>query len=335
MRTALILMEDANFLNRIKLILRDETVKYHYAGTVDEAVEIMDNAEIAVAMIKYESTVLSGVELIEMIYAKNPNTQIILMFNEEHTTEALMAHNSYRMSKMICQEIFSINDLPLLIEESLAIYNKSEEIRQIEIEIRKKEDKYKKTMREMSELLNDRALSYKNIEEQLRLFIKLFRACEGENLNENEQGVLDEYISFVISDYTKINLLRDPVCESFFSDLESSYSDTDNKRYYKVNVKCDPVIDNDIFCKMAFIAEVIAYYFTTLYESYRGKVDITEEASYYVLNVIYEANVKHDFKNLASKLVKVNKMIAAAYSDKASYGQNEHIIQYKIYFKKN
>ena len=84
MRSLLTLISDDSLLNRIKLMLHDNTIKYYFASSGEEAANIASANEIAAVILDYINPVMTGPEICEMILSYNPDTQFIMFFDEKY-----------------------------------------------------------------------------------------------------------------------------------------------------------------------------------------------------------------------------------------------------------
>lgn len=336
MRTVLFAIEDSSLLNRIKVILHDQSAQFFFAGTGDEAVALAEKNEIAVAMVSLSMPVMDGAELVEFFLDKNPRTQILMLFGEEDTERVVKLHNQHHLCRILCRDILALDEIPKNIEDALFCYNKDSELKKIELSYREKEEKYKKTMFEMSALLNDRMESYQEV---IRLF-----AIYGRFLIKNKRPSLsDSFINSVISylekllqDFVQLYLLRESKRQDFFDAVVKKYHNPEIRKYFKIidEVPEKEDLSGDVFQNMSFLMSMLTSYFHQFYSEYRGKIVVSKTPQYYLLNVLYDVKQLDELKLAGEILFTLNEKIVSSYAAKAAHGSKDSIIQFKLYFLK-
>ncbi len=333
MRSMLFVLEDASMLSRIKILLRDKSITYFYASTGDEAVEIMEQHEIAAAMISLSMPVMDGNELLELFLSKNDRLQFMLLFDEQDTERIISIHNKYHPCKLFCKSLFDIDVLPQSIENALHLYNKEEELEEMEVSYHEKEERFKQTMFEMSAVLNDRMESYEEV-------IRHFCLCAGYLFDtESEESIADKetvckFQSQVLEDFVQIHLLREIAQEEFFAAIEEKHNNPEIGKHFKIMNETIAAIPADIYHNIAFLLSVLSFFFNHFYSEYIGKVVISENDRQYILNVLYDVKQNEEMKEVCIDLKQLNEQLIFAYSAKAATGNKDGIIQYKIYFAK-
>lgn len=319
MRSALFLHDDESLINRIKITVHDDNAEYYFSKTIDEAIEILDSHEIALFIMPYNFDVLSGNEMIEIVLDHNPKAQIIVLFKDKDLNEVVKSHNVYHLCQLICEDFFKIEDLSSVLDMGFKIYNREDDLKSFECNFRQKEDSYKKAFAKMSSLLNDRALSYAYIKDLLVETVKLSNSDPA------------DYIESLLKEYIQLYLLKDYGFEEYFEMISESCSNPSENKYLKIENNCIGEINNNILFGI-YTATRFIYDF---YKKYRAKIELTEQNSNILLNIVFEAVPSADLSVSYDNLLVMLEHILAALSDKILYATKDKIVQYRLMYKKN
>lgn len=327
MRSTLFLLKDEHLVKRIRITVHDESSENYYAGNIDEAIRIMEEHEIAVAVIPYGYDILNGNELIEMLLDHNAGLRVILIFEEDQLLAVVRTHNLFHLSKLICTNHLNIEDLPRLIEESYRIYNKESELKQIETDFRRRENKYKNTMNEISMLLNERMESYKEIRTSYRHFLLflLTRRDDREQMSACIDAVLEQFID--------VFLLREKELAETCDDILLKYNDPANERSLSLQLEDDASMDPENVQKMIFSLQTILQFLYEMYDKYRGSIELTS-GKFDSLNLLLEGIRKQETASVADETNDLILEILQRISDRCAYGAKDQIFQYKLIFEK-
>lgn len=334
MHSALFVMEDASFINRIKEILNGRFIQCFFARTGEEALAIMESNQIAVAAISLSLPSMDGRELAELLLRKNERLPLMLLFEETDTRRAIHLHNRLSVCGLFCRETVSFEELLERLEAALLSYNEDSEQKRQDDAFREKETSYKNMMFEVSALLNDRMENYRKI-------IRHFHICgryllgmgDGVSHTEYEAGIL-RYQEQIMEDFVRIYLLREPLPESLFAAVGEKCNHPAVKKYCTLTSEVTGEIEGDIFQNIAFLLSVLTSYFTHFYSEYRGKVALSQDEQFYLLDIRYEAGRHEAIKKAGEDMASLNEKLVSAYAAKAAYGRRGYITQYKIYFAK-
>ena len=331
MRSALFLSDDENMMNRIKITVHDEAAQFYYCFSVDDAANIMDETEIAVVFMPYGMDVLSGDEMIEIIKDHNPRAQIILLFDEEDLTKVIKTHNTYQICKLICTNNMKLEELPDKIAAAFERYNKDEELRNFELDYRKKEDKYKQTLEDMAALLNDRMESYSEVR---RYFLNLMRSHMKGKLTEEEFTGMHEYVGRIFLEFISLYLLREPDPDLYLLNILSECHKPDARRFLRIQCDGISLLRDDQRMRALFVIRVLSIYFSLFYSQYRGRIETEETEEGTILNILYECIPEPALASLAGEILPMNEDIVRLHADRSAFGTKEKILQYKLIYKK-
>lgn len=333
MRSALFIHDDESLLNRIKITIHDDNAQYFFAQSIDDAIEIMDRNEIAVVFMPYNFDVLDGNEMIEIILDHNPKVQIITLFKDSDLQNIVKSHNNYHLCQIICEDFFKIEDLQSLIELGFKAYNKEEDVKAFELDYRKKEDKYKKTIVNMSSLLNDRTKSFDLIKDTLKATITL--ACD--DFAEGDLSKINAYFDRIYDTYINLYLVKNSSIEDNLKSIYD-YNNPEQNHYLKVDFDNFEIIkaeDIETQNNVSFILFCITSFINDFYSKYKGKIELSDQGKYYSLNVVYDAIPNKDTNLPVDKIQTVLEHILSVFSDRVAYAIKDRIVQYKLMIKKN
>ena len=325
MRTVLVVISDEALMSRVRLCLSDPTIKYYFTAGADEAIRVTEDNEIAIAVMDFRLPVMNGQDMCEIILEKNPKTQNIFIFNEEDTERVLSVYNEYHISKLLCKENMILDDLPNLIEDSLHIYNRVEEINTKSKSVNRLNDKYLKPLHEMSEILNERMDGYQEI-------IRIYNDCLKFITCKTERALkaLNIYVDRIVNDYIQLYMIRRPEYDMYFGKLSETFNKPDQKKYFKFIDKINGISDlvtTDVF----YAIDILTILFDSFFVAYRGKIELAEVDGMCIVNAIYE--VRDDEENSISYMaINIVKGIINAQGSKLQFAKKDNMIQYKAFF---
>ena len=325
MRSVLVVISDEALMSRVRLSLSDPTIKYFFAAGADEAMRFAEDNEIAVAVMDFRLPVMDGQDMCEIILEKNPKTENIFIFNESDTERVLSVYNQYHISKLLCKENMILDDLPSLIEDSLHMYNRVEEINIKSKSINKLNDKYLKPLQEMSEILNERMESYQEI---IRSYNDCLKFITGNT--EKTLKSLNVYVDRIINDYIQLYMVRQPEYDVYFGNINNSFNKPEDKKFFKFidNVK---EVSEEILTDIFFTVDILTILFDSFFLAYRGKIELAEENGSYLVNAIYEVREDEE-KEISTTALNIVKSIINNQASRLQYAKKDNMIQYKAFF---
>lgn len=333
MRTALFIHNDESLMNRIKITVHDDNATYFFASSIDEAIGIMEGNEIAVVFMPFNFDVLDGREMIELVLGYNPRVQIIVLFEDSDLLSVVKAHNEYHLCQIVCNDFFKIEDLQSLLNTGFNVYNKEDDIKSFELDYRKKEDKYKKTLLNMSSLLNERNESYLLIRKSFTSSLN----SVFEDISDEVKDTVLSYVDKIIDEYIQLYLINHVDYSGYLGRIDNDCND--NEKYQFLKIDMDSIYklqesDSKLFVKIVFVIYCISHYFNSFYIKYRGKIELMNMDSYYSLNIVYEAIPMNEYTDIYDKLVGLMEDILNAFSNKTVYGSKDKILQFRLMYKK-
>lgn len=332
MRSLLTVISDESLLNRIKLALNDNTIKYYYSTTGEEASNIASREEIAVVIVDFINPVISGPEICEMLLSFNPETQFIMFFDEKYTKEVLNVYNALHLNKLICKEHLVLEDLPSLVESCLHTYNRDEELDKMDEDLAKMNDMYLRPMNEMSSILNERLIGYENV-------IKVFKNSVNYIINNSDEVLksVDTFVDRIINDYIQIFMIKEPQVSVYFDRINESFNDPEGRKYFKF-VYEDTEFPEELKYNLLFVLDVITIFFDIFYQYYRGKVSVgyaEGNNSWIEINAIYEVRKNQEIAGIYEYVSKVINNILSMHTLSTRFGQKNSIIQFKALIGQN
>ena len=332
MRSLLTLINDESLLNRIKLMLNDNTIKYYFASSGEEAANIASANEIAAVILDFINPVMTGPEICEMILSFNPDTQFIMFFEEKNTKEVIKAYNELHINKIVCKEHAVLEDIPVLVESCLHTYNRDEEIDKMDEHLTRLNNMYLRPMDEMSSILNERLIGYDNV-------IKVFKKSIHFILNSSDEVLksIDNYVDNIINDYIQLFMTNEPSVSSYYEKISESFNDPEGRKYFKF-VHDESEVSDDIKCDLLFVLNVITKYFDTFYQYYRGKVTVSalEDSDFaYEINALYEVRKNQGLTDIYNYVMCIVNNILKLHTLNCKYGQKNSILQFKAVVGQN
>lgn len=332
MRSVLVVVSDSGLLNRIRVVMQDSSTKYYFCESEEEALDTIETKELAVALISLSMPLMDGQELIECIANKSSKTRIILLFDEGDVERALDIHNQYHLCKMICSQNSGVDEFPEFVEKALSDYNRSDEIKKIEIRHREKEEKYRMTMIAMKELLEGKQAG---IEQTNIIFRNAagYLACNGKKIQETVNSQMISYCEEILKKREKIFELKSSDMEQYFETLVSESHKPEEKRYLKLECHTQIPTEEKLSGKVTFVLDAITDYYRKFYKFYRAKIMLSEIEGNLVCNVLFDIGKQKLTGRISDSGIELLKHLTAHYSDQAAFGSQEGIFQYKmIYF---
>ena len=336
MRTILFVDENETIINRLKVIVLDKTVKCFFAADGEAALKILDENEIAVAVIALNMSLLSGRELLEIINGQYPNTITMLMAEREEAGEAIDIHNDLHINKLIIKPWTSAEEVVKWLHDGLDQYNSGDQQSKIAEEYKQKTVKYEKLFLEMSDILKDREEGYQEIVKIFKVVLEMVISESEKNLISVEVNYIVEYAIRLLYEFMKIYFEGLAEQESFEMAMLNQYHDASENRYFKYENEVAGSIAKASFQHIRFILKAITEYFSVLYPIYRAKVTVTETANgQYLLNIVYELPSYKILENAEAYMKGLLERLMDHYSAKHAYGEKNNIHQYRIYIPIN
>ena len=332
MRSALFISNDENLMNRIKIMVHDEAAQLFYATTIDEAVSIMDEQEIAVVFMPYGLDVLSGDEMLEIILDHNAKAQIILLFEDEDLLKVIHAHNMYHICKLISTSNMKLEELPHKLDRAFERYNKDDDLKEFEKDYRLKEDKYKSALDESSSLLNSRMSSYRELSAFL---VSLLNLEMQDSFKSEETEAFDAYLNRIMQEYTSLFLIRNTDVNLYLQSIATECHKPEEHRFLSLQGELVTTLQKEHQLKLLFVTGVLTHFFSIFSDRYRGKIETLESDMEpgVILNVVVESIIRPAYENLLEKVLPLNENLVKHFSDRAACGRKERIIQYKMIYR--
>jgi len=332
MRTILFVDENETIINRLKVIVLDKTVKCFFAENGKKALKILEENEIAVAVVALNMSLLSGKELLEIIDGQYPNTITMLMAEREEAGEAIDVHNDLHINKLIIKPWKSAEEVVIWLQDGLDQYNRGDKQNKIEEEYKQKTMKYEKLFLEMSTILEDREEGYQEIAKIFKVVLNMVFSESEKNLIDVEISYVVEYAARLLYEFMKIYLEGVEEQESFGIALVNQYHDALENRYFKYESEVEGNMAKTSFQHIRFILKAITEYFSVLYPIYRAKVTVTETLNaQYLLNILYELPTYRILENAETYMQELLERVIENYSAKHVYGEKNNVHQYRIY----
>ena len=332
MRTILFVNDDENLLNRLRAIVLEKTVQCFFASNVEAALGIMETHEIALVVADVEMSALSGREFLEIIYARYPQTILMIMSDEEHVREAISIHNDLHTNKLIMKPWQSADEFIKWLMNGLEAYNRAEQQRQMADELAERSEKYKQVLFDMSNVLNDRMEGYRKIEEVFeKALATMLQECSAE-MTADEMKCVTDFENYLTKCFTQTYFEGIAEQTSFGKAMENRYHEVSDNRYFKFENQVDGEIAKESFQDIRFLIQAITEYYGLLYPTFRAKVSVQRHSdTLYVVNTLYELPGYEIMEKAGTLIRKLLKQLLDNYTAKNIYGEKNNVQQYKFY----
>ena len=303
---------------------------YAFFSEASEAVDYVSSNPVDIALVSVGLDIINGEELAQIIFDDSPKCLFVFSYEPDEITDAIKLFNVYDYSRIILDE----QTEPENIRDILAEYTnfiKGEEVHKANNEaFRKKEMAYKKSMYEMSSILNARIACYSKV---IDMFTESSALLFEGNKDESLLSVLD-FAKRQLMGYIPIFLDRKLDFGEFYLDLTSRFHNPEVKKYFQLNNSAEPGED-EIFYKAAFIVSLVGNAFDNYMKGYRGKVDITEDKAALKVDILYDVRIGEPDIKAWGYTCRIMEEIIGSFSDKFEYASRNGIFQYRFYFNKS
>lgn len=330
MLNVLIVFDNEALGRRLKSILEsDEERTYVFYDNSLDAVEYAKANPIDIAVISVDMPIMSGTEISEILYDSYPRCEFVFLFREESITDAVALFNYYDNCHILDSSVIIPDDVENVVSECITHYNHESEIKERNERYREKERAYKKTMLEMSGILNARVKCYSEV---VRLFAEAGKLLFNESNDESLAGVLDFY-THEMNRYISLFLDRNADIESVFGELCDRCDDRDNNKYYMLSHEIEDVTD-EVVLEMAFLCRLLSDAFYIFMNGYRGKIIITSEQEYYKMDVLYDVRIGRPDVKAWGYVQRILDNVIDRFTAKYDSASKDGILQYRMYFEK-
>lgn len=330
MLKGLFVSEDRNLLDRIKAGFSDyPNYEYLFATSSDEAVNFAKDNEIAICCIYLNLDILYGDELADIIIDENPEVRFIFIYDESDTELAVKMFNIYDGSKIILTDNFSVESLIELFDEESKLYNAENILHNQAKQYREREKAYKKSMSDMSNVLNQRVECYQSIVKMYAAGIEMVMP----NFTKEEATFVKKYLERELSEYVDKFVVSSLDVDSFFNSLTGDINNKDLQKHFQVFGK-EVIKDDDNGTLVCYGIHFISHGFCDCMEKYRAKVEIKDSESAIRVDFLVDttfANVREEF---FKEYVSILDDIAVTLCDKVEKGYKDNIYQYRFYYIK-
>ena len=345
MRSVLAVVNEENLMNRLKAVLKDNSIEYFFTSTIEEAMNIVESREISIAIIEYRMPVMTGEELAEDLILKNDRIEVMFVFDEEDTADVLNTYNHLHISKLLCKENLMLELLPQYIDDALFSYNREEELKRMDDVYRRVHDTYLKPVKEISDLLNDRVQGYQMI---VRSFLCSIRCLFKDDVHAgipglkeddgtddgNVRGAVITYIDRLLNDYIQVYMVNEPSYDAFIKTLMDRFNAPGEKKFFRVDNNVQTELEGEVMLNVLYTINAVLICFDSFFRYYRGKMEISEKDNYYCLNILYEVRGDDALKDVGNTALHLNEELMHTFAYRSKYGRDGDFVQYRAYFIK-
>lgn len=324
MKSVLIAIKDERIIKKIRIALYDESIRYFYAQSQDEANHVCMDNEIYTSICDFDLFYNDGKRLFEQITELNSDTKIIILYSNDDLKEVADFYNSSSISYLLNKDDFIVEDIYKLTMSSVNEYKSNNDNYLLS-----QDDDFSskfKTMNEMSSILNEKLDGYQSIINVYNDAIKFISTRSIDFLKP-----LRIYVDRILNDYIQLYMINSPDFDLYINSLNDSLNMPDAKKYFVFSSKCIDIneqIKNDIL----FAIDMITTCFNTFCKAYRGKLDLVSEGKNILINAIFDFREIDECQNIISSIMNINKELILKYSLDSQYIKNGNIVQYKVVF---
>lgn len=242
-----------------------------YANSGKEAIEIMENEEIAVLVTDMRMPEMNGLELLQLVKEKYPNTLRIVLSGYAQISQVLATVNKVGVFKYIAKPWDLEDDFLVGIRQAVDYYNLQKINKELKIALEKKNILYKNMLKSFEDKKTELKSSFDNFIKLNQYFIKSFSLLESKIGKNNV--IINNYVTEVNNFYayyidsilaSKGEFDVDKISNELTSYIENEYSDKMiNTEFYsseKFNIKGD----YKLLCAVliAIINSIVINYYT-------------------------------------------------------------------------
>ena len=328
MLKGLFVSEDKLLLDRIKTGFSDlPDYEYLYTSSCEEAVNMAKENDIAICCIDLGTSVLDGGELADIVSDENPDVRFIFVYEEKYTELAVEMFNVYDGSKIILMDNFSVEELKTIFVTEAKSYDAENHLKDDAKAYREREKAYKKSMDEMSNILNQRVMCYKSI-------IKMYSA--GINMimphfTNDEANKVRAFIESRLNDYVEKFVVSEIDFDDFFASDIGKINNTEAQKHYMI-LGADDVPRDETGCLMCYAISFISHGFCDFMDKYRVKVEIKSGPKAYRVDYLMDTRLSGLRREFLEEFSAVIGDICRVLCDKCEMGFKDGIMQFRLYY---
>lgn len=331
MLNVLFVINDELKIGRFKHIFTDDTsYKYSFFCDAISAVEFIKENPVDIALVSVGMEIVNGAEMAEMIFDISPKCMFTFSYKQDEINDAIALFNIYDYSRIIDHERTEPENVKDILKEC-SDFLSEEEVHKLKNEnFRHKEMAYKKTMFEMSSMLNARIACYSSV---IDMYCNSGALLFDRQQDEAMISVLD-FFKKQLSFYVQLYLDRRVDFNEIYSDLIASNNHVEEKKFFQFNSSIE-MSDDEVFYNMTYLIRMICSSFNTYMKGYRGRVDISEDDLCYRVDIIYDLRIgQPDIKSWGYVCCILEDLIKA-FCNRQECASRNGIMQYRLFFTKD
>lgn len=333
MLNVLIISEDSFFMNRMEASLRS-TSEYncHYVDSSDEAMTLISDVRIDIAILSMTMPVMSGEELADYILDTNRSARFIFIYSEEYIESAVDLFNHFDGSMIYERKTANPEDIKQSINDMCNDYLREIKLKDEIDAYREREKTYKHTMDEMTKVLNARIECYHDVSV---VFAKSIQ-CLNLDLSDDDQSKINDFYLNGLNKYIQDFLIEELSFETFIEELQNNLNNTELMKHYQfVNVLSGPIENPLIASRICFATYYISHIFADCFEKYRVKLELKENDVVYRLDALADSRLANANLEMVNRMLNVANAALGKIGQKIEMGEKDGIIQIRVYFVKN
>lgn len=276
--------DEANILNALKRSLRNEGYNKYFATSGKEALEIIREMDIHVIVTDMKMPFMSGLEMLNEVRTTYPEIMNIVLSGYSQMPQVLATINQVDIFKFITKPWDSEQDLKLVIDEAINIYNYKTDNEVLKNSIAKKNEAYQK-------LLCAYSVKHENLKRDFLALYSIQNKVTNYLIDLNEKRIKElinpSYYSEIL---TKVNAYNEMFKNIYPTELISIPIKELSKRLFSnKNIKIELFNSNelsqDIQVNIKLLILMMKIIFNELF---------TIQKAHKIINISVDKNYKHD-----------------------------------------
>lgn len=328
MNSVLFVNENTAFLDSMKLSLHaNQEDLYFFCDSGIKAIDYIQNNKITAAVISLGLTNMTVTELTDSILDLYSDCKLLFIYNEAQIEEAIALYNSFDNAVILDKKIASFFEIGNILD-IFSTENTKEFLLQKRLqELREKEKSYKKTMSDMTLILNSRIEGYNSIEKIYNSTI--FSLIE--SLPDDNCSAISSICRTVLSDYIQQILIDDIDYNDYLDSLNVQYNQPENGRHFQLDNDDIDIYNNNIIFSCSMICRLLCEF----YDKYRIRIELRCVQSVCRLDCIVDTRLSEQNEEFSDYYLKICADIFRILSNKSEFASKDGISRFRIFFINN
>lgn len=329
MVNVLFVLSDELKIERFKTVFKsDARYSFTFFSTSSAAVDYISETAVDIAVISIGLNVVSGAELAQMLFDNSTKCIFVFEYRPDELSDALWLFNMYDHSRLIeCSQAETENIRDILEDCTQLITREERHKTQNEL-FREKEKAYKRSMAEMSSILNSRISCYTGVIDMVINSSELLFDSD-DDFSEVRLFFKNQFASYV-----QLFLDRRIDFDAYIEGLKDRLNIPEAYKFFQLNNNVE-FAEDELFYNMTFLITLICTSFENYMNGYRGKVDISESERALRVDIIYEVRAGESQMRKWRHTRRIIDETLPVFCERFETAAKNGIVQYRLHFKKN